>query len=46
MATLVAVVGLLLADAFLVAIGRLAFPGTRGSVYFHFADYAKPRSWE
>ena len=41
MATVVAIVGSLLADALLVAMGTLVFPATKGYVHFHFADYAK-----
>ncbi len=40
-ATVVAVVGSLLADAVLVAIGTKVFPSTKGYVHFQFADYAK-----
>ena len=34
-ATVVAIVGSLLADAMLVAIGTLLFPATKGYVHFH-----------
>ena len=40
-ATVVAVVGSLLADAALVAVGEAVFPSTKGYVHFQFADYAK-----
>jgi hypothetical protein len=40
-ATVVAVVGSLLADAVLVAVGEAVFPSTKGYVHFQFADYAK-----
>ncbi len=40
-ATVVAIVGSLVADAVLVAIGQAAFPSTRGYVHFQFPDYAK-----
>jgi hypothetical protein len=40
-ATVVAVVGSLLADAALVALGTKVFPSTKGYVHFQFADYAK-----
>jgi hypothetical protein len=40
-ATLVSLVGSLLADAALVAICTAAFPSTRGYVHFQFHDYAK-----
>ena len=41
LATLVSLVGSLLADAALVAIGTAAFPSTKGYVHFQFSDYAK-----
>jgi hypothetical protein len=41
LATAVAVVGSLLADAALVAIGTHVFPATKGYSHFQFADYAK-----
>jgi Family of unknown function (DUF6069) len=41
LATLVALVGSLAADAALVAIGKAAFPSTKGYVHFQFSDYAK-----
>jgi hypothetical protein len=40
-ATVAAVVGSLLADAALVALGTRVFPSTRGYVHFRFSDYAK-----
>ncbi len=40
-ASVVALVGSLLADAALVAIGTHVFPSTRGYVHFQFSDYAK-----
>ncbi len=40
-ATVVAVVGSLAADAALVALGEAVFPSTRGFVHYQFADYAK-----
>jgi len=40
-AAVVALVGSLLADALLVAIGTRVFPSTKGYVHFQFADYAK-----
>ncbi len=41
LATLVSLVGSLAADAALVAIGKAAFPSTKGYVHFQFHDYAK-----
>ena len=41
LATVVALVGSLLADAALVAIGTRVFPSTKGYVHFAFSDYAK-----
>jgi len=41
LATVGAIAGSLAADAILVAIGEVVFPGTRGYVHFRFADYAK-----
>ena len=41
LATLVSLVGSLAADAALVAIGKAAFPSTKGYVHFQFSDYAK-----
>ncbi len=40
-ATVVSVIGSLVADAALVAVGRRAFPTTAGFVHFRFSDYAK-----
>ena len=40
-AAVVALVGSLLADALLVAIGTRVFPSTKGYVHFQFADYGK-----
>jgi hypothetical protein len=40
-ATAVALVGSLVADAILVAVGEAAFPATKGYVHFAFSDYAK-----
>ncbi len=39
-ATIVSVVGSLLADAALVAVGTAVWPSTRGFVHFRFGDYA------
>jgi hypothetical protein len=41
LATALAIVGSLLADAALVAIGTHVFPATNGYSHFQFADYAK-----
>jgi hypothetical protein len=41
LATIVSIVGSLLADALLVAIGEAVFPSTRGYVHFRFSDYAR-----
>jgi hypothetical protein len=41
LATVLAVVGSLAADAALVAIGTHVFPATKGYSHFQFADYAK-----
>ena len=41
LATVLALVGSLLADAALVAVGTHAFPSTTGYSHFQFADYAK-----
>ena len=41
LATLMSVLGSLLADALLVAIGERVFPGTKGYGHFRFSDYAK-----
>jgi Na+/melibiose symporter-like transporter len=40
-ATVVAVLGSLLADAALVAIGKAVFPSTKGYEHYQFGDYAK-----
>ena len=40
-ATMLAIVGALVADAVLVAIGVHVFPATKGYVHFEFSDYAK-----
>jgi hypothetical protein len=41
LATVLAVVGSLVADAMLVAIGTRMFPATVGYAHFQFIDYAK-----
>jgi hypothetical protein len=41
LATAVSVVGSLIADAVIVAIGVAVWPGTKGYVHFKFADYGK-----
>ncbi len=41
LATALAVVGSLIADAVIVAIGKAVFPSTKGYVHYQFADYAK-----
>jgi hypothetical protein len=41
LATVVALVGSLLADALLVAVGTAVFPTTKGYVHFRFSDYGK-----
>jgi hypothetical protein len=41
LATIVSIVGSLLADAILVVIAQAVFPGTKGYAHFQFADYAK-----
>jgi hypothetical protein len=41
LATAVAIVGSLLADALLVVIGQKVFPSTTGYVHFQFQDYAR-----
>ncbi len=41
LATVVALVGSLAADAALAAVGKAVFPGTKHFVHFHFADYGK-----
>ena len=40
-ATVLSIVGSLVADAVLVAIGTHVFPATKGYVHFGFADYTK-----
>jgi hypothetical protein len=40
-ATIVALIGSLLADASIVAIGTRVFPSTKGYGHFHFSDYGK-----
>lgn len=40
-ATILSVLGSLLADAILVAIGTTVFPSTHGYAHFQFGDYAK-----
>lgn len=40
-ATVVAIVGSLVADAVIVAIGTRLWPSTRGFAHFQFGDYAK-----
>jgi hypothetical protein len=41
LATVVALVGSLAADAALVALGEAVFPSTKGYAHFQFGDYAK-----
>jgi hypothetical protein len=41
LATLVSLIGSLLADAALGAIGTAVFPSTKGYVHFQFSDYAR-----
>jgi hypothetical protein len=41
MATMAAIIGSLLADAALVAIGQALFPSTKGYAHFQFSDYGK-----
>ena len=41
LATVVSIVGSLLADASLVVIAQALMPGTKGYEHFQFADYAK-----
>jgi hypothetical protein len=41
LATVVAIVGSLVADALLVIVGETVFPGTKGYQHFQFGDYAK-----
>ncbi len=40
-ATLIAIVGSLIADALLVAIGKAVFPSTKNYEHFHFSSYSK-----
>src|ERR1700761_889131 len=40
-ASAVSVIGSLLADALLVALGEAVWPGTKGYAHFEFADYGK-----
>jgi hypothetical protein len=40
-ATVASLVGSLLADAALVAVGTAVFPSTKGFVHFRFSDYAR-----
>jgi hypothetical protein len=40
-AMMAALVGSLVADALLVAVGEALFPGTKGYAHFRFSDYAK-----
>jgi hypothetical protein len=40
-ATLVSIIGSLLADALLVVIAQAVFPSTKGYAHFQFADYCK-----
>jgi hypothetical protein len=41
LATLVSIIGSLLADAILVVIAQAVFPSTKGYQHFQFADYSK-----
>lgn len=41
LATVVAIVGSLLADALLVVIAQAVYPSTKGYSHFQFSDYAK-----
>ena len=41
LATVVALVGSLAADALLVALGQAVFPSTKGYAHFQFSDYSK-----
>ncbi len=38
-ATIVSLLGSLIADAAIVAVGTRVFPSTKGYVHFHFSDY-------
>lgn len=40
-ATIVSLLGSLIADAAIVAVGTRAFPSTKGYVHFQFSDYGK-----
>ena len=41
LASLASIIGALLADALIVAIGEALMPGTKGYVHFRFSDYGK-----
>jgi Family of unknown function (DUF6069) len=41
LATVASVIGSLIADAVLVAVGTQLFPSTKGYVHFQFSDYSK-----
>lgn len=41
LATIVALIGSLAADALLVALGEAVFPSTKGYTHFQFSDYSK-----
>ena len=41
MATVASIVGTLVADAIVVAVGEAVFPSTKGYPHFQFGDYAK-----
>jgi Family of unknown function (DUF6069) len=41
LATLASIVGSLLADAAIVAVGEAVFPSTKGYAHFQFSDYSK-----
>jgi Family of unknown function (DUF6069) len=41
LASLASVIGSLIADAVIVAIGEALMPGTKGYAHFRFADYSK-----
>ena len=40
-ATIVSLLGSLIADGAVVAVGTRVFPSTKGYVHFHFSDYGK-----
>ena len=40
-ATIVSLLGSLIADGAIVAVGKRVFPSTKGYVHFHFSDYGK-----